>query len=234
MRRPLLPLLLLLAMLAFAACDGASTPTGDPSPTDDAVPSATAEESIDAPSDEPAPSDTDEPEPTESDEPEPTESDEPEPTDDDASAEPTASDGSGSADACTGNDDNRLFYAKVATAVDWPVYCPVLPSGWFVASGEYKSAGGGWMTIAYRGPGGARLELGEGFFCSDAGGCVPDGSDSGAAAFGGLEGTLITGSDGTYAVVVDRGSSPSWVATGIGLDVDGFTGLVADFFLVEG
>lgn len=220
-------------MLVLAACDGASTATDDPSATDDAVPTETAEETSEAPTDEPEPSDIDEPEPTDTDEPEPTDTDEPEPTDD-ASAEPTASDGSGSAGACTGTDDNRLFYGKVAAAVDWPVYCPVLPAGWFVESGEYKSAGGGWMEIAYKGPGGARLELGEGFFCSDDDGCVPDGSDSGSAAFGGLEGTLVTGSGDQHAVVVDRGSSPSWVATGSGLDVEQFTGLVADLILVEG
>lgn len=213
-------------MLAAAACIGPDAIRSEP-PATGAVPtaSAAATEST-APSESPAP--TDEPSPT--DEPAATET--PEPTED-ASPSPTASDGA-SAGVCAGNDDNRLFYDKVATAVDWPVYCPVLASGWFVDAGEYKSAGGGWMRIAYKGPGGARLELSEGFFCSDDDGCVPDGEDAGAASIGGLQGTLVVVADGRNAIVADRGSSPSWVVIGSGLDVEVFRSLVADFALVGG
>lgn len=214
-------------MLVVAACGDASEATARPPSTAGSGATATAEPPSEAPTDDPAPTETAVP----TDEPVPTET--PVPTDV-PSIEPTPSDGSGSAAVCAGNDENRVFYANVAAAVAWSVYCPVLPAGWFVERGEYKSAGGGWMTIAYKGPGGARIEIGEGFFCSNADGCVPDGPDAGQSPFGNLDGTLVAGSDGRHAVVVDRGSSPTWVAIGIGLDVDLFTQLVADFSLVEG
>jgi hypothetical protein len=113
------------------------------------------------------------------------------------------------------------------------VYCAALPARWFVDSGEWRSAGGGWMRIAYKGPGGARFELFEGAFCDETDGCVPDGPDAGPAAFGDLSGTLVIGADGRYAVVVDRGAARSWLAIGVDLDVDVFKGFAADLALVE-
>lgn len=157
----------------------------------------------------------------------------PTPTEPAASDEPTPSGQAGSAGSCTGTDDNRAFYSKVAAAFDWPVYCAVLPARWSVATGSYRSAGGGWMEITYNGPGGARFELREGAFCDLPEGCVPSGADSGTAAFGNLSGTLVTGDDGSYAVVVDRGKARSWLAVGTGLDLEVFKGLAADLALVE-
>jgi hypothetical protein len=60
------------------------------------------------------------------------------------------------------------------------------------------------------------------------------GPDAGQAAFGDMTGTLIAGDDGRYAVVVDRGAPRSWVATGVGLDVDTFKAFAADLLRVEG
>ena len=89
------------------------------------------------------------------------------------------------------------------------------------------------MRMAYKGPGGARLELAEGAFCDDADGCVPNGPDAGPATFGDLTGTLIIGDDGRYAVAVDRGARQSWVAIGAGLDAEVFKELVANLVRVE-
>jgi len=150
-----------------------------------------------------------------------------------ASGTPSASGGAGSAAACTGTAANRDFFAKVAATFDWPVYCAVLPARWSVATGSYRSAGGGRMEIAYKGPGGARFELHEGAFCDLPEGCVPNGPDAGTAAFGDLSGTLVTGDDGSYAIVVDRGKARSWLAVGIGLDLDTFKGFAAALSLVE-
>ena len=150
-----------------------------------------------------------------------------------ASEEPSPSGEAGSAAACTGTDDNREFFADVAAAFDWPVYCAVLPARWSVESGRYRSAGGGWMEMFYRGPNGARFELHEGAFCDAADGCVPSGTDAGSAAFGDKSGTLVTGSDGRYAVVVDRGDDISWLAIGDGLDVEAFKDLAAALVRVE-
>jgi len=111
-----------------------------------------------------------------------------------------------------------MFYGSVATAVDWTVYCPVLPNGWFVEAGQYRLANGGRLAISYRGPGGARFSLDEGAWCSDGTGCVPAGSGMGTTAFGDLTGTLIATSDGNFAISVDAGSPVSWLLTGDGLD----------------
>jgi hypothetical protein len=123
-----------------------------------------------------------------------------------------------SASDCTGTDENRTFYESVAAAVDWTVYCPVLPSGWFVETGQYRLAGGGRLAITYRGPGGARFTLDEGAWCTNESGCTPSGTDVGAAAFGDQEGTLVATDTGSFAIAVDAGSKISWQLVGEALD----------------
>ena len=221
------PWLLLPALVTFlaAGCIGQDQVQDEPSPTP--IASATAAPPTAPPSVEATPT----AEPTEAPTAAPTAS--PTPTEPPASGEPTPSGATGSAGSCTGTDGNREFYANVAAAFDWPVYCAVLPSRWSVSTGRYRSAGGGWMEIAYNGPGGARFELHEGAFCGDADGCVPAGPDAGTAAFGDLSGTLVTADDGRYAVVVDRGAARSWLAIGTGLDLEVFKAFAADLALVE-
>ena len=137
-----------------------------------------------------------------------------------ASGEPSLTAGPSAAPsaACSGNDGNRDFFAAIAEAVAWDVYCAVLPGGWFVDSGTYRLSSGGWMEVGYRGPSGARITLREGAFCQEDGDCVPAGTDVGAAAFGDREGTLVAAEDGSWAVVVDQGAPLAWLAVGSGLD----------------
>lgn len=212
--------------MAFFAAGCIGTDRAQPSPT--ATPTTPVASA--GPTVEPTPT----AEPTAAPTAVPTEAPTPSPTPDEASAEPSEPGGAGSVDACTGNDSNRTFYAQVAAAVDWPVYCPVLPARWSVDSGQYRLAGGGWMRIAYQGPGGARFELSEGAFCDEADGCVPTGADAGSAAFGDMTGTLVIGADGRYAVVVDRGADRSWLAIGVGLDVEVFKDFAANLIHIEG
>ena len=129
------------------------------------------------------------------------------------------------ASACSGSDDIRDFYAAIAEAVDWDVYCATLPDGWFVEKGMYRLAGGGWMEITYRGPGEAHFGLREGAFCGEHGDCVPDGTDAGPAAFGDRDGVLVAVDDGSWALAVDRGATLAWLATGSSLDEAAFRGL---------
>ena len=147
-----------------------------------------------------------------------------------ASPEPPSS---GTAAACAGSPENRDFYLAVAEAVDWIVLCPVLPDGWFVESGTYRLAGGGWLEIAYRGPAGARIRLREGAFCPDASGCVPSGAEVADVPVGPLAGRLITTDDGGWAVVVDRGAQRSWLLEGTGLDEEAFRSLAAGLVAVN-
>jgi len=134
---------------------------------------------------------------------------------------------------CSGSLANRDFFSAVATAVDWDVYCGVLPDGWFVDDpSSYRLRDGGQMIVTYRGPNGARLQLREGAFCSDENGCVPSGQDSGPATFGGRDGTLVALEGGGYAVVVDRGAPLSWLAIGANLEEAEFRGLAAALRIV--
>ena len=146
----------------------------------------------------------------------------------------SASTGPGPAGACSGSAENRDFYRAAASALSWTVYCAVLPAGWFVDSGQYRQAGGGWVQIAYRGPGGARLEFHEGAFCTASDGCVPPGTESGDAPFSDKTGTFVSLDDGGLAVVVDRAEKISWLAVGTGLDEAAFRAIVAALAVVSG
>ena len=205
------PLLALALALTIAAC-GASTPSSEAS--------AVSEPSV--PASEPAtgtPTETAAPAETEGIPTEEVPTLEPIETEPVESVDPSASpDGSAGAAACSGNDDNREWYAGFAVAVDWTVLCAVLPKGWYVSSGKYWLANGGKLVIGYKGPGGATLNLSEGAFCADDSGCVPAGTDAGDVPLGPMQGTLVRLDDGGFGIVVDRGLNPSWLLVSHGLD----------------
>lgn len=218
-----LAILALAAAVIAAGCGGAavgtpsatttgSTPQGAGSTAPASPPSATSETP-------PSPTSTSEP----TDGPDATD----EPTETAATVEPSSTAGSGPAAACAGSDENRDFFASVSAAVDWAVYCPVLGRGWFVETGQYRLAGGGWMEIAYGGPGGARLDIRQGAACATEG-CVPSGAEAGEAAFGDRTGTLLVLDGERSAVVVDPGETPSWTIVGSGLDQAAFAEIAAD------
>jgi hypothetical protein len=207
---PRLLFALLLAAMLVGACIGDDVTT--PSPTS---PNATASAAISG-TEPPTSDEPSEPPASEEQLPSAPPDETASPPPDEASPSPSA--GPGPADACTGTDKNRDFYRAAASTLKWTVYCAVLPSGWFVDSGQYRQAGGGWVQISYRGPAGARFELHEGAFCAAEDGCVPPGSDAGDAPFGDQTGTLVALDDGGWAVVVDRGETISWLAVGTGMD----------------
>ena len=146
-----------------------------------------------------------------------------------------ASSGTGSAAACSGSDKNRVFFEAAAAAVTWTVYCAVPPTGWFVDSGQYRGSGGGWLQVAYKGPGGDRLEVHEGAFCSTADGCIPSaGPDTGEANFGDRRGLFLMLDGGGWAVVLDRGQPISWLAVGTGMNEATFRRLAGALAIVGG
>lgn len=149
---------------------------------------------------------------------------------------PTESPGASPANAvegCTGTEDNLAFYEDAAADLDWPLYCPALPARWSVTTGNYSGQGTGRLTITYRGPGGATLSLHQGAFCDDGDGCVAAGTESGDAPFGDQSGTLVVLDGGGYAIVVDRGASPSWLAVGQGLDEATFRDFAASLIRLD-
>lgn len=196
-------ILSLLVAVLVAACANPSA-TSAPTATPEPVAPATPVPGTDAPTPEPPSDAPSTPEPSVSEAPSPS-----------LEAEPTADDGPASAE-CTGTDENLEFFAQFARIVDWPVYCPALPSGWFVGTGQWRQADGPRLEISYRGPAGAGLLLQQGAYCPDGGDCVPPGDDLGQTGFADREGTLIATADG-WAIVVDRGDSPSWLLTMTGL-----------------
>jgi hypothetical protein len=121
----------------------------------------------------------------------------------------------------------------MASAVDWPVYCPVLADGWFVQNGQYRLAGGGQLEIVYQGIDRAQITLDEGSFCAIPGGCVPPGVDVGPTAFGDHDGTLVALDDGSWAVTVDREATLSWLLIVTGLDETTARAIAAGLVIVE-
>lgn len=226
-------IVLLGAALVAAACGTSSPSSGaterTPGPTSAAtVAPATIEPSVEPLQTEP-PASTNPETPAPATDTPATPGPEPEPE----PSEPAPTGSASTAEACTGTDGNRDFYAEVATKVDWAVYCPVLPRGWFVGSGQWRLADGGRLEISYRGPDGAGLMLQEGAFCPGEGDCVPEGTEVGTTAFGDREGTLLQ-VDGGWAVTVDRGSRPSWLLVLTGVDEALARSIAADLFRVVG
>jgi hypothetical protein len=114
--------------------------------------------------------------------------------------------------------------------VAWDVYCPVLPPGWFVASGSYRLSSGGQLTITYRGPGGAEIDVREGGYCAGQSDCIPSGSDAGSASFGDLPARLLALGNGSWMVVVaPPGGDAAWQATGTGMDGPALAAYTAAF-----
>jgi hypothetical protein len=152
----------------------------------------------------------------------------------DPSLSPSAGTSPGAASACSGSDANRDYWAAIAAAVDWAVYCPVLPAGWYVGSGSYRLSGGGSLEIVYEGPGGARLELREGAFCADPSACPSPPANLGAAAFGDRDGSLGSDGDGSLVLAVDPGAVVSWRMVGRGIDEATFRSFAASLANVRG
>ena len=208
------------AFVVLAGCGDGGAATG--APTDGAtgapVPTGTT-----APASE-APLPTTEATPTEAP---PTEEPTEGPTEA-ASGEPSAP-----AAACTGSEQNQEFYAQVAAAVDWPVLC-LAEDGWVVTTGSYSLRSGGRIEIGYRGPGGATVELREGYIC-DGEGCAPAGTVVRDTTFGELgNAQLIELEDGAFAVVADPDANPSWILVSSGLTGDELADLAAGFATVGG
>jgi hypothetical protein len=202
------PLLLVVIAVLASACIGGELGDAGVTPSASASSAQPSASSAASPTVEPSPSASPTAAPTES--PTPTETPVEEPTPTLAPAE--------AVEACAGNDENRAFYLDASENLDWPVYCPVLPARWVVATGSYSGRGVGQLEISYNGPSGATLAFQQGGFCETSDGCVPAGTDAGEAAFGDQTGTLVTLDDGGYAIVVGRADTPSWLVIATGID----------------
>jgi hypothetical protein len=75
------------------------------------------------------------------------------------------------ADKCSGTAKNKAFFVEAAAAVPFPVYCAVLPSDWWISSGDI------WPATEYN-PAGIQVdyENGRGFLLTLRMGGDCDGS----------------------------------------------------------
>jgi hypothetical protein len=136
------------------------------------------------------------------------------------------------ASACSGTAANKAFWGQAAAALSWPVYCPILPSGWVVKSGSFEGSPPGSLQVTLEGPDGATLKLDEGAFCTaGAASCAPHTAEIEAASFGGLAGTLDTTLAG-FAVYVNPGTTPAYAISGTGLSQDEFVAIAASMVRV--
>jgi hypothetical protein len=214
----------LLVAGLVGACAGGTSATDTPSATDSAEPSpALPIETAPPASESAAPLPTD---PVESESPS-------EAPGAESSGSPPPSDEPGSADACSGTDNNRDFYADAAHDLAFDVYCPVLPRGWFVDEGEYQLRGGGILQISYKGPGGAALDLLERGPCQAGDDCMPAGTQEGSAMFGNRSAELVAKDDGSLMVVAEAPDGQWWI-TGTRVDEASLTEIAADLVLVGG
>lgn len=149
-----------------------------------------------------------------------------------ADVSPGASAG-GVAASCAGSSDNQNLYVTAANGLPIQIYCPVLPANWVVdaGGGEWRGGTDQWLQISYKGPGGAKLSIQEGAFCT--GGlslCSSHDSVIGTAAFGDLQGSLDAlgpaPADG-YAIYVAPGTRNGYTITGSGMSQDAFKSIAA-------
>ena len=131
---------------------------------------------------------------------------------------------------CAGTADNKSFWGQSATTMSWDVYCPVLPSGWYVTTGHFDGSSGGTIHMTMNGPSGAAIAIDEGAFCTtSADACSTHDSTIGQTVFGDLLGDLDTIAGGGYAVYVNAGTSAGYTLTATGMSQDSFVAIAAAF-----
>ena len=131
---------------------------------------------------------------------------------------------------CAGTADNKSFWGQSANTMRWDVYCPVLPSGWYVTVGQYDGSGGGTIHMTMKGPGGAAISIDEGAFCTtSADACSAHESSISQTAFSDLLGDLDTLAGGGFAVFVNAGTSTGYTLTATGMSQDSFVAIAAAF-----
>ena len=136
---------------------------------------------------------------------------------------------------CTGTANNKAFWAEVAGKVSWDVYCPVFPAGWFVKTGNYETGAGGKVTMTYKGPSGAIVELDEGNFCFGAADiCGPSATTVGPVFLADLPATLVTLRGGGNAIYVAPGTTHAYLLSGTGISQQTLLSFAATLSKVSG
>jgi hypothetical protein len=127
---------------------------------------------------------------------------------------------------CTGTADNQAFFVEAAAKLHFDVYCAVLPSGWWLQTGSYTLASGGFLQVEYKTAGAATFSLWEGAWCPPSKSCIAVGPLVGPASFDGLSGSLYLNST-TYTLRVGTVANPAYLMVGSGMTQAQFTALAA-------
>jgi hypothetical protein len=114
------------------------------------------------------------------------------------------------------------FWTEAVNRLTFPVYCAVVPSGWFFTGSElnYKVPNGGWVWATYKNNSGAQIMIQEGAYCTTS--CSP-GTAGGAASFAEQAGKLYTLPGGGFAIYVNPGTGQAYTATGTNITQAAFT-----------
>lgn len=131
-----------------------------------------------------------------------------------SSASPGAPQSPSPASMCLGTATNVPFFVQVANKLKIDFYCGRMGKGWSFTGGTWSSSKGGVkVTMTYKGPSGAFVQIDEGSFCTtSAAVCSPNTGNLGSANFGPLTGDLDTTVDG-FAIYVDPGTGHAYQVT---------------------
>ncbi|HJX67561.1 MAG TPA: hypothetical protein VJ258_02415 [Candidatus Limnocylindrales bacterium] len=134
---------------------------------------------------------------------------------------------------CSPDVDAAGFFKAAAMGTAFDVYRAVLPKGWSVSSKSGDEQGAPLVVVTYGGPAGEVLTLQQGNICTKSvAGCM-SGTEAGTAVFGDREGIFVDGpADADFAVYVDPGQNPSWIALGKGMSAETFKSLTSGLIVV--
>jgi len=136
--------------------------------------------------------------------------------------------------ACTGTDNNKALFTQAAAAMNWTVYCAVLPAGWHVSQGSYEKAPNGDLYVGYQGPSGAGISLWEGNLCQAGSTGMTCGwilVDQGPASFGGLSAELYL-HEPYFLIDADPATTHEYMIQSAGLSRSTFLAYAAAMLLV--
>jgi len=105
------------------------------------------------------------------------------------------------------------FWTESVNHLTFPVYCAVVPSGWFFTGSElnYNTPNAGWVWATYKSSTGAQILIQEGAYCTTS--CSP-GTAGGAASIADQAGKLYTLAGGGLAIYVNPGTAKAYTVTG--------------------
>ena len=136
------------------------------------------------------------------------------------------------ASVCSGTSGaggTKDFWRRASSLITWfDVYCTVVPSGWTPALGQFDNSGSGYVYLKWNGPGGSKLTIHEGTFCTaDPAFCSLSGTEVGTALFGDRVGTLATTPGGGFTLIVYQGGARRYQLTSSGINRDTFVSFAA-------